>query len=98
MAKHARFMVVLVHGVSDENIRLMEPIIWRYDRGNSLEARVLWCKSVNASTIGPYLDVEAKRHDDEGFISALIPHSIILTIVGSAARKSLGFQWEDESR
>lgn len=91
-------MVVLVHGISDENTRLMGSIIWRYDRGNSLEARVLWCKSVNAATIGPYLDVEAKRHNDEEFISALIPHSIVLTIVGSAAKKSLGFQWEDESQ
>ena len=95
MAKPAAFMLILVHGLAEESARMMEPIIWSYELDASQVARVIWCKSVSPTEIGPFVRVEAKRHADDGFVEALIPSSVILAILGSAAKTPLGFHWAE---
>ena len=98
MHKPSNYMLILVASLSDENSRMLDPILYSYKLGNVVTARVLWCKSVGASGLGPFVHVHAKHRDDEDFVEAHIPSSIILSIVGSESPTAIGFLWAEGSQ
>lgn len=96
--KPSNYMVLLVAGLSDENARMLEPIVYSYHLHGAIQAKVLWCKSVGASGLGPFVHVNAKRRTDGGYIDAHIPTSIILSIVGADDLKAMGFRWAEQNQ
>jgi hypothetical protein len=98
MTKPSNYMLILVAGLSDENLRMLDPILYSYKLGDVVNARVIWCRSVGASGLGPFVHVNAKHRADDEYVDAHIPNSIILSIVGSENPKAMGFQWAEESQ
>jgi hypothetical protein len=95
MPKPADFMVILRNDIHENNIELLGPVVHRLSLKTGLTANVLWCKSTESAD-GGYLSVEAKLLADTGFSTLLIPHWLILAIVGSKNFPPVGFVWSSE--